>query len=73
MSSDSKLPSSVVLTKKLDEALNGSDLVIIATDHPQYTKINARKFGKTALYDGRGILNRTKFSGMSFAGIGRAK
>ncbi len=73
VSNDSKLPSSVVLTKKLDEALDGSDLVIIATDHKQYTKINPRKLGKAAIYDGRGILNRSRFGKASFFGIGRAR
>ncbi len=74
VSSDSKLPSSVVLTKKLDEALNGSDLVIIATDHPEYAKINPKRLrANTAIYDGRGILDRTRFGNVLFSGIGRAK
>jgi len=72
VSRDSELPSPVVLTKDLDKALNGSDLVIIATDHPQYTRINPRKFGKTAVYDGRGILDSSKFGNLLFSGIGRA-
>ncbi len=71
---DDKLPSNVILTNKLNEALKDADLIILATDHPEYAKINSKRLkAYTAIYDGRGILNRTKFSGMSFAGIGRAK
>lgn len=73
VSIDNKLPSNVALTKKLDEALYGSDLVIIATDHPQYKKLNLRKLGNVAVYDGRGILDRSKFASMLFSGIGRGK
>ncbi len=74
VSTDSKLPRSVVLTKKLDEALSDSDLVIIATDHPQYAKINPKRLrANTAIYDGRGILDRTRFGNVLFSGIGRAK
>jgi len=72
VSSDSKLPSTVTLTSKLDEALKDANLIILATDHPEYTKINPRKLRKIPVYDGRGILDRTKFSDSLFAGIGRA-
>lgn len=73
VSSDTKLPGSVVLTTKMDEALDGPDLVVIATDHKQYRKLNLKKLGRTIVYDGRGVLDGSRFSGMLFAGIGKAK
>lgn len=73
VSSDTKLPGSAVLARKLNEALDGSDLVIIAADHKQYRKLGSKKLGRAAVYDGRGILDGTRFSGVMFAGIGRAK
>lgn len=69
--SDSKLPANVVLTKKLEEALKNSDLVIVATDHPQYAKIGVRKVGNAAVYDGRGILNSSIWGRILFSAIGR--
>jgi nucleotide sugar dehydrogenase len=71
---DGNLPHTVTFTNKLQEAVSGADLVIIATDHPEYAKINPKKLGaNTAIYDGRGILNRSRFNKTSFSGIGRAK
>lgn len=73
VSSDNKLPNSVVLTNKLNDALDGSELVIIATDHPQYAKMNPRKLRNVAVYDGRGILDGSRFKKVLFSGIGRGK
>ncbi len=70
---DGKLPSTVTLTSKLDEALKDADLIIVATDHPEYAKINPKGLkAYTAIYDGRGILDQKKFGRVPIAGIGRA-
>ncbi len=70
---DGKLPSTVTLTSKLDEALKDADLIILATDHPEYAKINPKSLrAYTAIYDGRGILDQKKFGRVPIAGIGRA-
>ena len=69
---DQKLPDTVVLTNKLNEALSDADLIIVATDHPQYARINTKKLRLgVVVYDGRGILNVSKSPKHVFAGIGR--
>ncbi len=72
--SDKELPSSVTLTNKLGEALRNADLVMLATDHPEYAKISPKMVKPNAVvYDGRGVLDASKFPELLFAGIGRAK
>jgi hypothetical protein len=66
---DPSLPQGVQLTPKLDEAVRGANLVILATDHPQYRGLSRRELGDVPVYDGRGMLDRTKFG--RFASIGR--
>ncbi len=69
---DQSLPESVVFTNKLEVALSDADLIILATDHPQYAKINPKKLGDViAIYDGRGILDPYKYNNIMFSGIGR--
>lgn len=70
------IPSSVILTNKLEQVLNNADLVFIATDHPQYAKFSKKTLLKLAkkdavVYDGRGILDPKRFDSMQFTGIGR--
>jgi nucleotide sugar dehydrogenase len=67
--SDSILPQDVMLTSDLKEAVAGADLVILSTDHPQYSKLSQRDIGDAPVYDGRGVLDRAKFG--RFASIGR--
>jgi len=69
---DHNLPESVTLTNKLDEALSDADLIIVATDHPEYARINPKRLrANAAIYDGRGILDRSRFGNILFSGIGR--
>lgn len=67
--SDPMLPAGV-LTNDLKEALVGADLIMLVTDHPQYSKLSQRDIGDIPVYDGRGVLDPSKFSGR-FASIGR--
>jgi len=67
--SDPDLPQDVLLTADMKEAVAGADLVILSTDHSQYGKLSQRDLGDLPVYDGRGVLDRTKFN--RFAAIGR--
>lgn len=68
--SDPALPAEVLLTNDLKEAVKDADLVMLVTDHPQYGKLSQRDLGGAPVYDGRGVLDRSKFGGL-FASIGR--
>jgi nucleotide sugar dehydrogenase len=69
--SDPLLPPDVVLTQDLNAALKDADLVILATDHKEYKKkLSPQVIGDAAVYDGRGVLDGSKFAGR-FASIGR--
>ena len=68
---DSELPEDVMFTQDLGKAVEGADLVILATDHPQYRKLSKNELGDLPVYDGRGVLDGTRFSG--FASIGRRR
>ncbi|HEX6067452.1 MAG TPA: nucleotide sugar dehydrogenase [Nitrososphaera sp.] len=67
--SDSALPADMMLTQDLAKAVKGADLVILATDHAEYRKLSKKELGDVPIYDGRGMLDGTKFS--RFASIGR--
>ena len=76
VSNDVRIPSSVILTEKLEQALKNADLVFIATDHPQYAELSEKRLSKLAskdavVYDGRGILDPKRFGNRYFANIGR--
>lgn len=65
------LPQDVAFTNDLSEAVRGADLVILATDHSQYAGLSQRDLGDAPVYDGRGVLDRTRFAAGRFASIGR--
>ena len=58
------------LMNDLEEALRETDLIMIIADHEEYKKLNPDNIGKSALYDGRGIIMKNKFSGSNNAMIG---
>ncbi len=62
----------VKLVNDLDSAVINRDLIILATNHPEYTNLTNEKIGKTPIYDGRGILDPTKFELAQFGCIGRS-
>lgn len=66
---DNSLPADVVFTQDLDRAVKGADLVILATDHAQYRRLSQKELGDAPVYDGRGMLDGSRFS--RFASIGR--
>jgi nucleotide sugar dehydrogenase len=71
VTSDPALPQDVVLTSSLSKSVDGADLVMLVSDHPEYRNLTQRDLGGAPVYDGRGILNRSKFAGSRFAAIGK--
>jgi nucleotide sugar dehydrogenase len=69
--SDLNLPQDVALTSSLLQAVKGADLVILVSDHPEYRSLTHESVGGAPMYDGRGILDRSKFDSGKFASIGR--
>jgi nucleotide sugar dehydrogenase len=61
----------VRLTSNLDDAISGRDLIILATNHKEYSNIDPSILGKTPIYDGRGLLRPEKFEKGLYGGIGR--
>ncbi|MBA3976633.1 MAG: nucleotide sugar dehydrogenase [Nitrosopumilus sp.] len=61
----------IKITNDLDFSIKNRDLIILATDHTEYSTLSKEKTGKTPIYDGRGILNPNSFDAGSFKGIGR--
>jgi len=60
---DSNHPNSVTLSSNLKSVIKQSDLIFISTDHKQYSKIDDSylKNNSVIIYDGRNILNKSKF------------
>jgi UDP-N-acetyl-D-mannosaminuronate dehydrogenase len=73
VSEDPNLSSDLILTSNLEEALKGSDLVILVADHPEYKKLGRDQLRNIPVYDGRGILNRKTDTGLSYAVLGIRK
>jgi len=71
---DNKLPKNVLLTNNLDSALSDADLIFISTDHKIYSKLNSNSFSSAKkpllIFDGRNILDRTKFKNHVIKTIG---
>jgi len=59
----------VTLTTNLNEALKDADLVMLVTDHPEYSNLTSSTI-EAPVYDGRGMLDRSKFDHTKFAAIG---
>jgi hypothetical protein len=70
VTSDPNLAPDIVLTSSLPQAIKGADLVILVADHPEYRGLAQEKLGGVPVYDGRGVLDRSKFTGR-FASIGK--
>jgi len=61
----------IKITNDLDYAIKNRDLIILATDHKEYSSLSKEQTGKTPIYDGRGLLNQNSFDAKLFKGIGR--
>jgi len=71
VASDPSLPTDIVLMSSISNAVQGADLVILVSDHPEYRNLTQQDFGGVPVYDGRGILDKSRFAGGRFASIGR--
>jgi nucleotide sugar dehydrogenase len=71
VASDPGLPLDVMLTPSLSKAVQGADLVILVSDHPEYRNLTQKELGGAPVYDGRGVLDGSKFAGSRFAAIGK--
>ena len=66
----------VKLSQDLDKSIDGADLIIIATDHDEYKEISEnyiikKSHKKPLVFDGRGILDCTKFKKLKILTIGK--
>jgi nucleotide sugar dehydrogenase len=68
---DPNLPPDVMLTSDLSKAAKNADLVMLISDHAEYHNITSEKLNGAPVYDGRGILDRSRFAARRFASIGR--
>ena len=71
VASDPGLPQDVILTSSLSKAVQGADLVMLISDHPEYRNLRQQDLGGAPVYDGRGILDKSRFADGRFASIGR--
>lgn len=71
VASDPGLPQDVMLTSSLPKVVQGADLVMLVSDHPEYRNLTRQDVGGAPVYDGRGVLDRSRFAGGRFASIGK--
>jgi nucleotide sugar dehydrogenase len=71
VTSDPALPKDVMLTPSLPKALHDVDLVILVSDHTEYRSLTQLDLGGAPIYDGRGILDGSRFAVGRFAAIGK--
>ena len=73
VSSDPSLSNqgNVDLTSDLKKAVKNSNLIILATDHQQYKKLDKTFFGNIPVYDGRGILDKSLAKEIKLLTIGQ--
>jgi nucleotide sugar dehydrogenase len=73
VSSDPNLSNqgNVFLTSDLKKALRNSNLIILATDHEEYKKLDKTFFQNIPVYDGRGILDRNLAKEIKLLTIGQ--
>jgi UDP-N-acetyl-D-mannosaminuronate dehydrogenase len=69
--SDPALPQDVMLTSSLSKAVQGADLVMLVSDHPEYKSLTQRELNGMQVYDGRGVLDGSRFAIGRFAAIGK--
>jgi UDP-N-acetyl-D-mannosaminuronate dehydrogenase len=62
-----------VLTSDLKKAVRNSNLIILATDHQEYKKLDKTFFGNIPVYDGRGILDKNLAKEIKLLTIGQGK
>jgi nucleotide sugar dehydrogenase len=71
ITNDPNLSHDIMLTSNLSKAAKNANLVILVSDHAEYRNITNEELNGAAIYDGRGILDRSRFAARRFASIGR--
>ena len=71
VANDSNLSQDIILTSNLSQATKDADLVMLISDHPGYHDLTHEELYSKPVYDGRGILDKSRFAADSFASIGR--
>jgi UDP-N-acetyl-D-mannosaminuronate dehydrogenase len=66
----SDYPISIVLTPDITKALQNTDLVFIVADHPEYSLLDQKMFNGVPVYDGRGILRKSRLFDLKLKTIG---
>lgn len=67
----------VVFTENIEDVFLDSDLVILATEWPEYKKLDFKKLGQTmhvkTIFDGRNVLDKKTLNkiGFNYHGVGR--
>ena len=71
---DKNLPSKVVLTKNLNQAIKKASLIFISSDHKMYSKLNTKSFANAKkpllIFDGRNVLNKKNLKKASILTVG---
>src|ERR671924_872476 len=62
VASDPALPQDIMLTSNLSKAVKDADLVMLISDHPEYRNLTHKELDNASVYDGRGILDRSRFA-----------
>jgi UDP-N-acetyl-D-mannosaminuronate dehydrogenase len=60
----------IILTSNLTKALKDTDLIMLIADHPEYRVLTSKEIKESPIYDGRGLLDRSKFNLSDLAVIG---
>ena len=63
----------VTLIGNLAASLKDADLIIIVTDHTEYSSLNCKEVGNAVLYDGRGIIDTSRPFGPNLITMGVGK
>jgi nucleotide sugar dehydrogenase len=66
----SDYPIRIVLTHDITKALQNTDLVFIVADHPEYSLLDQKMFNGVPVYDGRGILRKSRLFDLKLKTIG---
>ena len=66
----SSYPKKVSLTEDIHKALQGTDLVFLVADHPEYSLLGQKTLSAVPVYDGRGILQKSGLFNSNLRTIG---
>ena len=56
--------NNIILTSNLNEVIQGTDLIMLIADHPEYRTLTPADFGGIPLYDGQGNARQVKIQAL---------